>query len=94
VRRYLDGKVHPAVTGTFITRKLVRQITRPGDLVVDPMAGCGSILVGAVREGRRVWGSEIIPEYAAVGNSWLTDEQAKSPFLAARHPDSKETPHD
>lgn len=40
-------------------RALVRDYSRPGDLVVDPCAGGGTTLAAALLEGRRAIGSEI-----------------------------------
>lgn len=62
---------HPAVTGTHFPRKVLPAISRPGDVLVDPMAGIGSILVAGLRLGLRVQGFEIEPDYANVGNEWL-----------------------
>jgi len=45
-----------------LMRALVRDYTRPGDLVCDPCAGGGTTLLAAVQEGRRAVGSEMDPE--------------------------------
>lgn len=71
IRGFLGDTTHPGVTGRAIARRIIRATTAPGDLVVDPMAGTGSILVAAAEEGRRVWGCEISPAYAQAGNAWL-----------------------
>lgn len=71
IRKLLGTAVHPGVTGTAIAKKLIEQTTKEGDLVVDPMAGTGSILVAAQRLGRRAWGAEISPAYADVAVRWI-----------------------
>jgi DNA modification methylase len=38
---------------------LVRDYSRPGDLICDPFAGWGSTLAAAVANGRRAIGSEM-----------------------------------
>lgn len=43
---------------------IVRDYSRPGDLVVDPCAGGGTTLRAAIREGRRCIGLEKMPEHA------------------------------
>jgi DNA modification methylase len=64
---------HPGVTGTQITKKILPGVTVEGDLVVDPMAGLGSILAGARMLGRRTYGIEIVPAYAATArDGWAS----------------------
>ncbi|HDL49741.1 MAG TPA: site-specific DNA-methyltransferase [Actinobacteria bacterium] len=43
-------------------RALVRDYTRPGDLIVDPFAGSGTTLIAARSEGRSCIGAEMDPE--------------------------------
>lgn len=42
-------------------RAIIRDYTRPGDLVCDPCAGGGTTLLAAVMEGRRAVGAEMDP---------------------------------
>ena len=49
------GRGKPA----WLTNALVRDYSRPGDLVCDPFAGWGSTLAAAVANGRRAIGSEM-----------------------------------
>lgn len=44
-----------------LMRAIIRDYTRPGDLVVDPCAGGGTTLLAAVMEGRRAIGAEMDP---------------------------------
>lgn len=46
----------------WLMRALIRDYTRPGDLVWDPCAGGGTTLVAALMEGRRAIGCEVDPE--------------------------------
>lgn len=43
----------------WLMRAIIRDYTRPGDLVVDPCAGGGTTLLAAVMEGRRAVGAEM-----------------------------------
>lgn len=43
-------------------RALVRDYSRPGDLICDPCAGSGTTLIAAAIEGRRAIGAEMDPE--------------------------------
>ncbi len=45
----------------WLMRALVRDYTRPGDLVCDPCAGGATTLLAAVTEGRRAVGAEMDP---------------------------------
>lgn len=45
-----------------LMRALVRDYTRPGDLVCDPTAGGGTTLLAAHLEGRRAIGAEMDPQ--------------------------------
>jgi site-specific DNA-methyltransferase (adenine-specific) len=44
-----------------LMRQIVRDYTKPGDLVCDPCAGGATTLIAAAMEGRRAIGSEIDP---------------------------------
>jgi DNA modification methylase len=46
----------------WLMRALVRDYSRPGDLVCDPCAGGGTTLAAARAEGRRSVGAELDPE--------------------------------
>jgi len=45
-----------------LMRAIIRDYTKPGDLVCDPCAGGGTTLIAAATEGRRAIGAEIDPE--------------------------------
>ena len=44
-------------------RAIIRDYTRPSDLVCDPCAGGGTTLLAAALEGRRAIGAEMMPEH-------------------------------
>lgn len=46
----------------WLMRAIIRDYTRPGDLVLDPCAGGGTTLLAAVMEGRRAIGAEEKPD--------------------------------
>lgn len=47
-------------------RALVRDYSRPADLVCDPCAGGGTTLIGAAIERRRAVGAEMMPDHHAI----------------------------
>jgi DNA modification methylase len=57
---------HPTVKPTDLMRWLVRLVTPPGGVVLDPFAGSGSTLVAARAEGFRAIGIEREDEYAEI----------------------------
>lgn len=52
---------------------LVRDYSRPGDVVCDPCAGSGTTLVAALRAGRGVVGADLNPGRAALANQRLAE---------------------
>lgn len=59
------GSKHPTIKPIALMRWLVRLITTPGQLVIDPFAGSGSTGEAAFREGRRAILIEREAEYQA-----------------------------
>ena len=60
------NNTHPTVKPTDLMRWLVRLVTPPGGVVLDPFAGSGSTLVAARAEGFRSIGIEREEEYAEI----------------------------
>jgi site-specific DNA-methyltransferase (adenine-specific) len=60
------NNTHPTVKPTDLMRWLVRLVTPPGGIVLDPFAGSGSTLVAARAEGVRAVGIEREDEYARI----------------------------
>ena len=58
-----DGTRHPTVKPLALMRWLVRLVTPPGGVVLDPFSGSGSTLEAAVLEGFDVVGVEREPRY-------------------------------
>lgn len=54
-----------------LMERIVRDYSRPGDLVCDPCAGAGTTLLAALRTGRRALGSEIDPDAYAIASADL-----------------------
>ena len=62
-RPVVDGTAHPTVKPLAIMRWLIRLVTPPGGVVVDPFAGSGTTLEAAYLEGFEAIGVEMTPEY-------------------------------
>lgn len=64
-----NRNVHPTVKPVTLMRWLVRLVTPPGGLVLDPFAGSGTTGVAAKREGMRFAGCEQSEQYAAIARA-------------------------
>jgi SAM-dependent methyltransferase len=62
-RRLFPQRDHGAKANLFLLRDILARFTRPGDCVLDPMAGVGSLLIGGTM-GRRVVCVELEPDHA------------------------------
>lgn len=63
------GNHHPTVKPTDLMAYLVRLVTPPGGLVLDPFMGSGSTGKAAMREGFRFIGCEMSPEYLEIARA-------------------------
>jgi DNA modification methylase len=75
--RKLDVRTHPAKFPETLAQEFIEFFTKRGQAVLDPMAGTGSTLVGALRAGRRAYGVELIPRYAAIAEDSIRAEQLR-----------------
>jgi site-specific DNA-methyltransferase (adenine-specific) len=57
-----------------LLRYLVRTYSNPGEWIIDPCMGSGSLAVAAIREGRRVLGIEKNPKHFAVAERRFWDD--------------------
>ena len=64
-----------------LMQALVRDYSRPGDLVCDPCAGGGTTLLAAVQTGRRAVGSELDPITHAKATKRLQNAQVTVDWL-------------
>jgi site-specific DNA-methyltransferase (adenine-specific) len=72
---------HPTVKPVDLMAYLVRLITPPGGLCLDPFTGSGSTGCGALRGGFRFLGMERDPEYVPIARARLAAAGAQ-PVLA------------
>lgn len=66
----------------WLMRAIVRDYSRPGDLVCDPFAGAGTTLLAAAIEGRSAIGSEIDEEAHTAAQERLSRPYTQSMFGA------------
>ena len=68
---------HPTVKPVALMRWLVRLVTPPGGLVLDPFTGSGTTGLACIKEQRRFLGIEREAEYVAIANARLHVEHAR-----------------
>jgi site-specific DNA-methyltransferase (adenine-specific) len=56
-----ERPLHPWQQALEPVRHWIRQVSKPGELIVDPFLGSGTMAVAAVMEGRRFIGCDIDP---------------------------------
>ena len=67
---------HPTVKPVALMRWLVRLVTPPGGLVLDPFAGSGTTGLACIKEQCRFLGIEREAEYVAIANARLHAKHA------------------
>lgn len=65
-------RVHPTQKPVGLMRRIIEWRTQPGDLILDPYMGSGSILRAAADLGRRAIGVEIEEAYCAIAADRLS----------------------
>ena len=68
---------HPTCKPLALMRWLVRLVTPPGGVVLDPFVGSGTTGVACIHEERRFVGIEREPEYVAITEARIRDAQAR-----------------
>jgi site-specific DNA-methyltransferase (adenine-specific) len=77
-REYWKGRMKtPTKLPSDLVKKIISYSSNPGDLVLDPFLGSGTVAVVARREGRHFLGFEVVPEYCAFAQDALTLKTGK-----------------
>jgi site-specific DNA-methyltransferase (adenine-specific) len=69
---------HPTVKPVALMRWLVRLVTPPGGVVLDPFTGSGTTGVAAVLEGFRFLGFEVSEQYAEIARRRIEHAAAEA----------------
>ena len=77
--RQKDVLRHPAKFPETLARQFIEFFTKPGQVVLDPMAGTGSALIAALWTGRHSYGIELNPVYAEIARQVIATERAALP---------------
>lgn len=81
-KRVING--YPAEKPPAISEVLVTQSTSPGECVIDPFCGSGSVGVAAVRHGRDFAGNDLCAEAIDITRTRLGEEGAQEGIRTAQ----------
>lgn len=59
--------IHPNEKPVALLAAIIRDITTPNEIIIDPFGGSFSTAIAATREGRRIISFELHPEYYQIG---------------------------
>ncbi len=71
--------LHPAKFPETLVQEFIERFSKPGEKILDPMAGTGSAVIAALRAGRHGYGVELVPEFVDIANARISRE--KTPVL-------------
>jgi hypothetical protein len=77
-----DVRWHPTQKPLPLLIELIEDFTDPGEIVLDPFCGSGSIGIACLRLGRRYIGMELNSEWAERARAWLQAEDRHSTLRA------------
>ncbi len=81
----MEGNNHPTVKPVALMRYLIKLVTPPNSIVLDPFCGSGSTGMAAVELGHEFIGCELDPAYIEIAEAriaaWNTDGTTKKEFF-------------
>ncbi len=76
----IKGSKHPAIYPLSIIKELIKLLSRPDDIVLDPFIGSGTTAVAAKELGRKYIGIEINKEYCEYARGRLKNIGLEKPL--------------
>jgi adenine-specific DNA-methyltransferase len=73
---HIEKTEHPCQFPVALVQRLVRALTKKGDVVLDPFCGSGSAGVAAIIEGRDFIGSDLSTDYCKIAEQRLSEASA------------------
>ncbi len=68
-----EKTIHPCQFPIELVQRCILALSNPGDTVLDPSMGVGSVLIAAMLHDRRGLGCEISEEYIAIAQKRIHD---------------------
>ena len=72
VKNVMAQNVHPTVKSIELMRRIIRGVSRPGHVILDPFLGSGTTGIAAVMEGRHFIGIERDPDYFRIAHTRIS----------------------
>lgn len=69
-----EERFHPTQKPVAVVRRLILDLTKPGDLVIDPFMGSGTTCIAALQTGRRFVGFDNNEYYFSIAQQRIADE--------------------
>ncbi len=69
--RYSGNKLHPTQKPVMALEPIIKSLSHPGALVLDPFAGSGTTAIAAWKQRRRFLGMEVDAEYYGIARKRL-----------------------
>jgi len=90
-----ERRLHPTQKPAALAEFLMAEFGKKDDVVIDPFAGAGWVVIAAERTGRKARAIEIVPEYVGIILQRWVDMTAGVPELVHddNHPMPSQTPH-
>jgi adenine-specific DNA-methyltransferase len=70
--KYAGNRLHPTQKPIRALIRLVKAFSQPGDVVLDPFCGSGTVPLAAKLSGRRYIGIELRKDYCEIAQRRLT----------------------
>lgn len=70
---HVEKTDHPCQFPVELVERLVLSMTKPGARVFDPYMGVGSTLIGAVKNGRDGYGTDVVADYVRIAKQRLRE---------------------
>jgi len=74
-------RYHPTQKPIRLMAAIIRDFSKPGDIILDPFVGSGSTCIAAEREGRRWIGIEIDKKYCKIARKRVEIEKRRTKSL-------------
>ena len=73
----MRGNIHPTVKPVDLMAYLIKLVTPPGGIVLDPFLGSGTTAIGAEKLMTKWVGCEMSAEYVAIAEARIAAETAQ-----------------